>query len=340
MKRTRPEREALAAKRLQSVLGRHGIATMRTLEQKISDAGPTNQRINPHVLTQVRNDLVKLDVLVREKIEDFVWFRLKDADPAFVQTRLDAMVPIAKAVHDKDLTMRIGQALEIATYRALCAARDTYDFIGSFLDLDDHDDSKRFSKEEPAAISGKSTPGDTRLDFISIHAVGKYAAIEVKNTREWIYPRSEEVRALLAKACAIDAVPVLIGRRVHYSTHSVLSKCGLLFHENYNQLYPASAANIATHARDKNLLGYHDIRTGNVPDKRLARFFSEILPSQIDSAHERFAQYRDLLEKYANGEMDYKEFAGRAKRRSEGRYEDADVDPNDIEPDEIFDSDD
>ena len=31
---------------------------MRTLEQKISDAGPNDQRIDPHILTEVRNDLL------------------------------------------------------------------------------------------------------------------------------------------------------------------------------------------------------------------------------------------------------------------------------------------
>ena len=33
----------------------HGVATDRTLEQKISDAGPFDQRIDPHVLTDVRS---------------------------------------------------------------------------------------------------------------------------------------------------------------------------------------------------------------------------------------------------------------------------------------------
>ena len=53
-RRTRADRELLAAKRLRNVLRVHGVATDRTLEQKISDAGPFDQRIDPHVLTDVR----------------------------------------------------------------------------------------------------------------------------------------------------------------------------------------------------------------------------------------------------------------------------------------------
>lgn len=52
------DRKDLAKKRILSVLQKHGIATARTLEQKISDAGPYNQRINPHVLTPARNLLI------------------------------------------------------------------------------------------------------------------------------------------------------------------------------------------------------------------------------------------------------------------------------------------
>jgi hypothetical protein len=40
MKLTRAEREEIARKRLVAILRTHGVANARTLEQKISDAGP------------------------------------------------------------------------------------------------------------------------------------------------------------------------------------------------------------------------------------------------------------------------------------------------------------
>ena len=47
----------LAKKRLQSVLGRHTIATSRTLESKISNAGPYHMRVEPLPLTTARREL-------------------------------------------------------------------------------------------------------------------------------------------------------------------------------------------------------------------------------------------------------------------------------------------
>jgi hypothetical protein len=56
-KLSREEREQIAETRILRVLGTLTVANQRTLEQKISDAGPYNQRIDPHILSDVRNRL-------------------------------------------------------------------------------------------------------------------------------------------------------------------------------------------------------------------------------------------------------------------------------------------
>jgi len=161
-----------------------------------------------------------------------------------------------------------------------------------------------------------------RLDFIIIQ--GKIVAgIEVKNVRPWIYPDSSKyLFDLLKKCCAISAVPVLIARRIHYSTFSVLSRCGVIIHQTFNQLYPYSEAALASKARQKDLLGYHDIRIGNQPDDRLIKFLHTNLPALLPSFHGRFEQFRDLLCAYSSGNLPYAEFAGRSKRRACGEPED------------------
>lgn len=91
-------------------------------------------------------------------------------------------------------------------------------FLGHFKDLGAHDDSTLYQKEEPPqAVSGNAMPGDRSLDFLANTASAGLAGIEVKNIREWIYPNREEVTELLLKCCSIDAVPVLIARRIHFS---------------------------------------------------------------------------------------------------------------------------
>jgi hypothetical protein len=127
---------------------------------------------------------------------------------------------------------------------------------------------------------------------------------------------------MLFKCCALDLVPVLIARRIHYSTFSVLNPCGVLFHQTFNQLYPTSAAALATKVKDKRLLGYHDVRLGNQPDARLTRFIHDHLPGLLPVARASFDEFKDLLALYADGTHSYKSFAARVKRRLRGEPED------------------
>ena len=152
----------LARKRLRSVLGRHVVATMRTLEQKIADAGPINQRINPHVLTPARDSLIADGLVVRLTEAGVPWFHLADEAPSLVRTRLDEQASVHLSLQQGDLSKRIGQCLEIAIYRALLL-QDRLEFFGRFRGLDDADDSTLYSKEEPPqSISGWELPRGQR----------------------------------------------------------------------------------------------------------------------------------------------------------------------------------
>ncbi len=319
------ERWELAEKRIINILKKHGIATMRTLEQKISDAGPYNQRINPHILTMVRNQLIKAGTVI--KIENLApWYHLKETPPYVIKRRLAEQLPIYEAFQGGNTGMRVGQCLEIAIYRALLKQNEL-DYFGSFNDLNDHDDSRLYSKEEPPpTLSGRSLEGKQRLDFLILHKEAGFAGIEAKNIREWLYPDRSEIAELLHKAVALDIVPILIARRIHFVTFKVLSPCGVLFHETYTQLLPESDRELAESARNKNLLGYHDIRIGNEPDERLLKFIGVNLPQILPEARERFDDYKDLLADFAAGAMSYQEFAARARRRQEGGNEDSDWD--------------
>jgi hypothetical protein len=144
------------------------------------------------------------------------------------------------------------------------------DPLGGFLDLADHDDSTLYSKEEPPSLLNRRNIGGKRkLDFVVKLDTAGWAGIEVKNVRPWLYPHSALVVDLISKCLALDCIPVLIARRIHYVTHRLLSACGLVIHETFNQRLPNSEADLAARAAHKLLLGYHDIRVGNDPDARL-----------------------------------------------------------------------
>ena len=99
-------------------------------------------------------------------------------------------------------------------------------------------------------------------------------------------------------------------------TFSVLNPCGLIFHQNYNQLFPNADAPLAEKARDKKLLGYHDIRVGNEPDKRLSTFVHTKLPKVLPVARRNFEIFKDLLTEYGTGQIHYDAFAARAAKRA------------------------
>lgn len=303
------------------ILESHGIATARTLEQKISDAGPFNQRIDPHILTPVRNQLVADGILVRT-IHTAPWFHLAATDTAFVTDRLAAQLPTYQAVNG--LSRRMGQPLEVAVYRALCQM-NSGEFFGRYKDLDAHDDSELYGKEEPPQhIGARELPGDLNLDFIVRHPDAGYLGLECKNVREWLYPQRGEFIATLRKCILLNCVPVIIARRIPFVTFQLFSTCGVIFHQQYNQLFPATEANLAARARDRTLLGYHDVRTGNMPDERLTRFITVNLPQIALEAREKFEAYQDLLHAFAVDGMTYLEFAARVRRRRNGTNEDGD----------------
>jgi hypothetical protein len=132
---------------------------------------------------------------------------------------------------------------------------------------------------------------------------GCAAGLEVKNYRTWLYPHSPEIRELLWKCSDIDAVPVLVSRRIPFITFRLLNLSGGIVHQTYNQLYPAADAGLAQMVKQKNLLGYHDVRVGNEPDARLVKFLCTDLPRLKEDAKPEFMKYRDVHLAYGKGKL-------------------------------------
>lgn len=250
------------------------------------------------------------------------WFHLSDVDTTKVQERLDELLPIWTSFIDGGTVKRTGQALEIAIYRAILAAEPQTHLFGGFSDLDAHDDSTLYSKQELQNFNGASL-GKEALDFV-IGVGGDFCGIEVKNVRPWYYAHDEDIRNALRKCLRFRVIPVFIARRIQYVTFRVLGTCGVILHETYNQRLAAADTLVADMARDKRLLGYHDIRVSNEPDNRLTRFFNINLPAIIPAAKQKLEQYHDLLSAYAFDNMRYREFSGRVRRRELGQKEDND----------------
>src|SRR5260370_33906471 len=133
MRMTRPGRRALARNRVAKILRAHIVATERTLEQKISDAGPTDQRIEPFILTKALRDLSSTGVVQSRLIVRTPWYFLQATPAEDVERRLGELVPIYEATQTGEMAGRLGQSLEIAVYKDLLATRQQ--FLGHFEDL-------------------------------------------------------------------------------------------------------------------------------------------------------------------------------------------------------------
>lgn len=308
------ERIRIGERRILRVLATYTVSTARTLEQKIADAGPGDQRVEPIYLTEARKRLersgkVAVTTAGRTKTP---WYHLSSADPNELSDRLNILVPIHDAVSDNAFTQRIGQALEIAVLKTM--AESNYRYFGDFRDLHEHDDATLYSKQEPPTNLGRrktSAPVDFLLAFET-----ETLAIEVKNVRPWLYPDSEELKGLLKKAVELDAIPVLVARRIPYVTFAeILRPCGVIAHQVYNQRYPASGANLAAQAAHKDNLGYHDVRASNEPDDRLRTFFHTNLPRLVADARSNFDANKDLLLALADGELNYATFHTQLRTR-------------------------
>jgi hypothetical protein len=301
-------RIALGKKRLQSVLSTHTVAMARTLEQKISDAGPSGQRVDPIYLTKALQQLRDEGRVVVKQAEDINWCHLANASSESVDARLEEQASVYAKVTTKRFKNRLGQVLEIAVYRAL-REQSVLGFVGGFPDLDEHGDEKLYRKEEPpSTISGKSM-GEKRLDFIGWHREAGLWGMEVKNARAWFYPDRPDVRDFIWKCCTVNAVPVLIARRISYVLRSeVFEPCGVIIHQTYNQRYPRSGAELASHVRDKRLLGFHDVRVGNEPDARLVKFVHVNLPAVLPKARKKFDEHKDLLKAFGDRSLSYLDF--------------------------------
>ena len=307
------ERLELAKKRLRSVLQTHGVATARILEQKISDAGPNDQRIDPHILTSARNELEAEGEVIYKKPGDAPWYHLVATDPDEVVRRLGILEPIREDTLKQDFRMRAGQALEIAVFKAL-RTQTELPFFGSYTNLEEHDDSTLYKKEEPPSwVSGKCIGGGRKFDYLAMDSHAGPVGIEVKNVGEWLYPDQQGVKDLVSKCCEVDAVPVLVGRRIPYVTYSVLNPCGVILHQTYNQRYPNADRELADQARHKKLLGYHDIRVGNEPDDRLITFVHHNLPMVLDRARKQFERNKGVLRAFVGGGISYGELGARVR---------------------------
>ena len=123
-----------------------------------------------------------------------------------------------------------------------------------------------------------------------------FVPVEVKNLREWIYPRTPELHQLLHKAAALQVahpqrtiVPVLVCRRAHTTTFWMAGQLGFHVIDTHSQfIQPSVDAEALEEVRRE--LGYIDLTANLEPPDRIVNQFSNVLPSVAATRAEAWAE--------------------------------------------------
>lgn len=303
------ERILIARKRVQSILDREITANRRTLEQKISDQGPANQRVDPHLVGLAIMDMLELKRLRSHKHPSTGttdWYSNTLTSQQKIDNRLNELAPLYAEVSGSAFGNLTGDALELIVFKCLQQVRENnpkYSYLGAFfLDRPKNQYGRYQKKSPPKDIGIFSTRKEA--DFIQFGHETAPLCIECKNYREWIYPTHGIIRELIIKSVELDCHPLLIARRIHYSTiTNFFEPAGIFSHETYNQYYPLDKNDIAEKVRNKGLLGFTDVLASETPQIRTVKFFAEILPKITPHMAERWQSNRDALMEYATGNI-------------------------------------
>lgn len=306
------DRIYLAKRRIQSILDRHVVCHQKTLEKKVSEQGPNDQRVDPHLVGLAIKDLKELRRIKATKHPETKkadWLSNPATDVLSIQKKLNEIAPLYAAVTGGGFGNLTGDALEVVTYKCLESVyknNNLYSFLGHFRLSEpkiNQGELLRFNKvQPPKSISGNTTEGEA--DFIQFgHRTGPLC-VECKNYREWIYPHHEVIKELIIKSYELDAIPVLITRRLHYTTMTNLFEpAGIISHEAYHQYYPSDKSELAEKVRDKRSLGFTDVLATEDPQLRTLKFFSEILPRVVDAMSYKWKQNKSALLDFANNNI-------------------------------------
>jgi hypothetical protein len=146
------------------------------------------------------------------------WYANIGTKARLVDDRLKSLAPLYNQVSNT-LSNAIGDALEVATFQALRAARaksPRYQFDGHFFLNRPKKDGRFQRRKPPMAIDDFTTTKEP--DYIQYGHDAVPLCIECKNYREWFYPTKPYIKHHILRCVEFDCIPVFVVRRIHYST--------------------------------------------------------------------------------------------------------------------------
>lgn len=138
------------------------------------------------------------------------------------------------------------------------------------------------------------------VDSVNLGAGWTEFAVEVKNVRSILYPYDHDVWDLLAKLGAFpDVLPVLVARRLHFTTFRMFKDLGVLGHDMRAQHF-STKIDAEDFTRVTASLGLNDARRTeptNVPAHTL-KWFGETGPRYAAGQLEKWARAAPIVDSY------------------------------------------
>lgn len=284
MPRTKEQWIALASKRTLSVLATHHCCPIRMLEAKICEAGPGDKRPNPLSLSEA------IRRLTHEASIQLIPKCAPTEIPFYAPNGVDISHPTFKDL----LTKRRHLYL---FHKSLTERNDfCSDVLEQLLDTALERSSiavfrSRFPKQ--------NLPPDRPLDFVVEIGAIPFGG-DAKNFREWLYPDSWEIWAAISKCCELDAVPVLVARKLPYVSFVLFGNVGMVGYQTHFQFFHPTVEPELARVKSVDGLGYKDIRCTLEPDANIIKFFQITLPKIATQFKARFAAKKKVLQHFAD----------------------------------------
>lgn len=299
----------IAKKRISLVLDRERVSHQKTLEQKISDQGPNDQRVDPHLLGLAIKDLLeqkRLKTVRHAATGKQDWYANRLTGVAEIASRLEELAPLYASVSGSGFGNLSGDALEVVVFKCLAtvaAAQPRHAYQGHFLLTEPKDAHGRYRKiQPPKSLGGYTTQKEA--DFLQYGYDEGTLCFECKNYREWIYPHHGVIADTIVKSYELGCIPVFIARRIHYTAiTNLLTPGGIISHETYLQYYPADCEELAQQVRDRTKLGFTDVTTSEEPHPRTVKFIEKTLPSIVGGMAAKWHAHKEALYAFAKGEL-------------------------------------
>lgn len=258
-------------------------------------------RPNPHILT-----LTLRDMLARGAVHDIGNLGIPSAGSFFTRTRWN----LRTSRTDRERKERIERAY--VTFREVQRADNGETLQAVIQKAIEASGQYHWLNEagqpppQETKLSGVPITGNGNLDhYLISKSDGIPLGIEDKNYREWFYPQHEHIKSLLRKSINYNLLPILIARKVHYTTFRLFSAIGALAFQTHFQIISAKYSDDLADAKHVDGLGFADIRFTDEPLPHILKYFAKQLPKLVPAFWDRFNANRSLIELYCNDSISY-----------------------------------